>query len=226
MLFPQSKKHALFRHFPKGAFMSRTRIFTMVTLLILLVSSACAQTTSTPTTVPTSPVTQILPIDSPTAPPSSTPSRTATFSPTNLPPTSTLLPTNTLSPTPTCTNQAEFVKHLSVGDNTAFKPGEYFAKLWQIKNVGTCTWTQEYSLVFVSGEIMNGPEATLLPQNVAPGETVDLRVDLVAPNERYSHTGSWMLQDSFGNLFGLGESADQAIEVTIFINPTPRPTSG
>lgn len=200
-------------------------LYTIVSLAILLSISACSQPTPAASVLPALPTAQTLPAASQTSPSSSTPTHESAFTPTSPNPTNTLNPTNTTNPTPACYNRAEFVKHLTVGDNTVLKPGEYFAKLWRIKNIGTCTWTQKYSLVFVSGEAMQGPQSMPLAKNVPPGETIDLRVDLVAPLERNAHTGSWLLQDSLGNLFGVGESADQAIEVTIFIKPTPRPTS-
>jgi hypothetical protein len=126
----------------------------------------------------------------------------------------------------TCTNQAEFIKNLSIGNNTALNPGQYFVKIWQIKNAGSCTWTKEYSLIFSSGNEMNSPVTVSFPLSVPPGGTIDLRLDLTAPEEEGSHSGSWMLQDNLGNLFGIGQSGDQPLEVIIVVRPTPAPTSG
>ena len=39
-----------------------------------------------------------------------------------------------------------------------------------MKNVGTCTWTTGYSVVFSSGDRMGGVDA-LIPQTVVPGQT-------------------------------------------------------
>ncbi len=128
--------------------------------------------------------------------------------------------------TPACTNRAEFVKNLNIFDNAALAAGEPFAKIWRVKNSGTCTWTQEYSLVFYSGEQMSGQPSIPLPAAVQPGETVDLRLDLVAPLGQASYTGNWVLKDEQNNVFGVGEKGDQAISVSILVNPTPMPTSG
>ncbi|MBN2548291.1 MAG: hypothetical protein JXB15_03970 [Anaerolineales bacterium] len=121
-------------------------------------------------------------------------------------------------PTAACTNQAELVRILSGSDNIAVKTGNSFAKVWQIKNNGTCTWTTAYALVFVSGEIMDGPVSVLLPREVRPGETIDLRLTLKAPqgSSRIAF-GSWMLQDGSGNRFGLGETGDSPLVVQIWV---------
>jgi hypothetical protein len=118
------------------------------------------------------------------------------------------------------------IKHLNILDNAALDAGQDFAKIWRIKNTGTCVWTTNYALAFYSGEQMGGQSSTPLPAVVQPGETVDLRVDLVAPLNQTSYTGNWVLQDASGNTFGVGELGNQSISVTILVKPTPMPTSG
>jgi hypothetical protein len=112
---------------------------------------------------------------------------------------------------------------LSVGDNTAFKPGTVFAKIWQIKNAGTCTWTTAYSLVYASGESMGSPVALPLLQDVKPGETVDLRLTLIAPENPSTYTGNWYLQDTSGAVFGLGMDGTQPLALTIIVQPLAKP---
>lgn len=132
----------------------------------------------------------------------------------------------TPQPTPSCTNRAEFIKNLNGFDNAAVDAGQAFAKIWRIKNTGTCIWTTDYAMVFYSGEQMGGQPSIPFSSVVQPGETVDLRVDLVAPLNQTSYTGNWVLRDSSGNTFGVGDLGDQAISVTILVKPTPMPTSG
>ncbi len=127
---------------------------------------------------------------------------------------------------PSCTNRAELVKDLNIFDNTALDAGQIFAKIWRVKNAGTCSWTTGYALAFYSGEQMGGPSSIPLVSAVQPGETVDLRVDLVAPLNPTSYTGNWALQDASGNTFGVGDQANQSISLTILVRPTPMPTTG
>lgn len=130
------------------------------------------------------------------------------------------------SPTPSCTNKAELISHLSISDNTMLKGGQAFAKIWLIKNVGTCTWTDTYALRFFSGDKMNGPDQVELPQQVDPGETVEIHLNLVAPADTSASSSNWVLSDPQGTLFGFGANGDQPISVIIQIKPTPKPTSG
>jgi hypothetical protein len=209
--------------------MSKLRIsLSVIFLLSLMISSACDQTN------PSTQAQGQLAAQQTNTPKLITPSLTSTFTElptltstaTIPPPTNTTIPTNTASPTPSCTNQAEFVKHLTIGDNTALKSGEYFAKLWRIRNIGTCIWDGNYSLVFVSGDGMDGPASIPFPSMVKPGETIDLRVDLRAPMEKNTYTSNYLLSDANGNIFGLGSTGDQEIAVTIVIKATPWPASG
>jgi len=142
---------------------------------------------------------------------------------THLNPASTQTQIPAFTATASCSNRAEFIAHLTVSNNTALESAQPFTKIWQIKNSGTCTWTEGYSLVFFSGEDMSGPESTNIGREILPGETIDIRVELLAPITPESHTGYWVLRDEAGNLFGVGDKNDQPISVTIFVKPTPKP---
>jgi hypothetical protein len=144
----------------------------------------------------------------------------AASSSTQIPPTKAQVPLETKIPSPTgCTNQAEFIKNLTINDNTVLEGGQFFTKIWRIENVGTCTWSTSYSLVFSSGETMGGALSTPLTQDAKPGETIDLRLVLIAPSYAQPYTGNWMLQDPAGNLFGVGEQFNQPLAVTIVVKP-------
>lgn len=193
--------------------------------LVYLLSSACAQATPVVTAIP-SPTevqaVQFLDLSQVSAPAEVA---TAINEPTEAP-TSTVPPTPTHTSIPVvivteaksgCTNQAEFVKHLSVSYNTAIKPGDSFTKIWQVRNTGTCTWNTAYKLVLIGGEPMQAPESISLPYEVKPQETVDLRINLVAPETPNLYENSWMMQDSDGNFFGFGAEHDEPIFVKISV---------
>ena len=78
-------------------------------------------------------------------------------------------------------DQAQFVSDVNVPDGTSFAPGAAFNKAWRLKNIGTCTWTTSYTLVWAGGDQMGGPVSVVLPVTVAPGQTADLSVSLIAP---------------------------------------------
>jgi hypothetical protein len=158
---------------------------------------------------------------------------TAAVTPTSLPPTPTGTPTATQ---PVTTTQAltatstppgvvagagidliTFVADLTVPDGTTYNPGDTFVKTWRLKNNGSTTWTTAYSLVFISGDQMNGAASTLLTVQVAPGATLDISANLTAPATPGTYTGNWMLRNAGGKNFGLGPIADTPFYVQIVV---------
>lgn len=204
--------------------MMNKKWFVLLFLIAMLLLAACAEAPSvnanallkSENTQQAVTATPTLPVTSPT------PTRTVTTSPTaalTLTPISTPTPTlvPTLQSTPTLTptqvyvpcNQAGFVADVTVPDGASFNPGATFTKTWRLQNLGTCTWTTNYDLVFSSGSLMNGPTLVSLPNNVYPGGTIDLSVNLTAPSSIGTYQGYWMLRDPYGDIFGLGGGASQ-----------------
>jgi len=95
----------------------------------------------------------------------------------------------------------QFVTDVTIPDGTILTPGQNFTKTWRLKNVGTCTWTTSYVIVFSSGNSMNGPAVQALTGNVNPGQTVDISANLTAPASNGNYTGYWRLRDGSGVLF-------------------------
>lgn len=122
-------------------------------------------------------------------------------------------PTPTSAPNPT--DKAEFVKDVTIPDGTQYAPGTKFTKTWRLKNVGQATWTTNYDLVFVSGNAMDGKAAIPLASSVKPGETIDVSVELKAPEKEGNYAGYWMLRNDQDKLFGLGENANSSFWVKI-----------
>jgi hypothetical protein len=117
-----------------------------------------------------------------------------------------------------CTNLAEFVTDVSIPDNAALQAGTEFRKTWRIRNAGTCTWTRMYSLVFDRGDQMGGPDTASLAGDALPDETVDLSVNLAAPEAAGSYQGFWRLQTPQSVPFGIGEDGDESFWVRIKIS--------
>ena len=110
---------------------------------------------------------------------------------------------------------ASFVSDVTYPDGSNVPLGGTFTKIWRLKNTGTCTWTTSYALVFVSGDQLNAPSAVALPTNVGPGQTVDLAVNLTAPNQTNHYRGYWKLRNASNALFGIGPAADGNFYVDI-----------
>lgn len=98
-------------------------------------------------------------------------------------------------------DKAKFIDDITIPDGTEFTAGESFTKTWRVQNIGDCTWTSDYALVFDAGEKMGGASPQLLMGSVAPGEQVDISIDLIAPSATGTYTGNWQLRNNTGKLF-------------------------
>ncbi len=140
--------------------------------------------------------------------------------------TSTLPPMSpTISPT-TCL-QAEFTD-IDVPPGTIIPLGSTFTKNWSLRNIGSCTWTPAYQLVFFSGEQMGAPSSINFPYDVAPGQLIIMSVPFTAPSTSGHYTSLWKLRSDSGTLFGVGASANDPLVVDILVSdatatssPTP-----
>ncbi|MBI1855991.1 MAG: hypothetical protein HYR93_09035 [Chloroflexi bacterium] len=113
---------------------------------------------------------------------------------------------------------AQFVADVTVPDGTSFSAGSTFKKTWRVKNIGTCTWTSSYTLVFDAGEKMGGPSSINLPSTVAPGQTVDLSVNLIAPSAPGHYIGYWRFKNASGTAFGIGTTTTKSFWVDINVS--------
>jgi hypothetical protein len=96
-------------------------------------------------------------------------------------------------------------------------PEQEFTKRWVVENTGTCSWPGDVDLVFASGteiEIVNRPRV----EPLAPGETTEIELVLLAPTASDIYISVWRLQDGVGNLIG------DILEVTYRVGTTPTPT--
>lgn len=98
-------------------------------------------------------------------------------------------------------DRALYVKDVTIPDGTVLAPGAAFKKTWKLQNGGTTTWTTSYSLVFISGDQMGTVTSVPLAQQVAPGQQVDVSVDMVAPTTAGTYTGYWKMKNGSGQLF-------------------------
>lgn len=116
----------------------------------------------------------------------------------------TVAPTNTQQSPPTSTPKPcnkGFLVNEDPQDNADFNGGDDFDKRWRIRNDGTCTWTTSYKFEFKDGSKMGGQASQNLPQNVAPGETIDIIIDQTAPGSTGTYRGNWQIVDGNGVAF-------------------------
>jgi hypothetical protein len=136
--------------------------------------------------------------------------------------TGTQHPSNTFTPSATLTavpcNWVQFISDVTIPDDWETTPNDHFTKTWRLKNIGSCTWTSGYDLVFDHGDQMGAPASQQLTAGtVAPGQTIDVSVDLVSPAADGTYQGYFKLKASDSTIFGIGSSADGAFWVKIVV---------
>ncbi len=112
-------------------------------------------------------------------------------------------------------DKVQFISDLTIPDGTPFTPGTSFIKAWRLMNIGSCTWSTDYSLVFVSGEAMGAPVSVNLPAEVAPGQMTVVSVNMIAPMTTGRYRGYWKLSNASGIQFGIGPSGNDPFWVDI-----------
>lgn len=97
---------------------------------------------------------------------------------------------------------------VTIVDGTVMTPGQEFVKTWKIRNTGICTWGDGYQLIFSYSNpplvTMNGQPVPLTAL-IAPGEEVDISVNLKAPTTPGEYTGYWQMVNAKGIPFGKKE---------------------
>ncbi len=158
--------------------------------------------------------------------------QTAAAAPSSTPVVITATPAPTRQPTPTQTStptvvpaiipcdKGAFVADVTVPDGTSYPAGATFVKTWRLQNVGTCTWTPDYQVVFAGGNSLGAPTSFNIPSFVDPGSTVDISVQMQAPATAGTFEGFWELLDPNGNTFGVGVSGSVAFDALITVGST------
>ena len=113
-----------------------------------------------------------------------------------------------------CDNMA-FVGDVTIPDGYSAAPDEAMDKTWTVKNLGPCTWNQNYRLVFGwGGAGTNWQNATVkVYKDVKPGETIDLTLTLKAPSSSGEYRAFFVLQNDKGVNFPPGQAVAIYIKV-------------
>jgi hypothetical protein len=131
------------------------------------------------------------------------------------PPTNTPVasPTPEITPTPQATStidpaacdNSKFIADITIPDGSQMSPKQQFTKTWQIQNIGPCTWTTAYTLIYAYGSSpdakMNGQPVALAGE-VKTGETVNVSVNLTAPSKPGTYSAYWRMKNATGSPFG------------------------
>lgn len=116
---------------------------------------------------------------------------------------------------------------VTVRDGSSYHTGESFAKTWRLVNAGSCSWTSDYSVVWFSGQMLGPVIEQRMGAVTAPGESLEITVDMVAPETPGTYQSNWKMRNADGDLFGLGPGGDAPfwvkVEVLQLSTDTPSP---
>jgi hypothetical protein len=125
-----------------------------------------------------------------------------------LPPTVVPIPTATTvvvtaQPTPqvNCTDVLSYMEDITIPDGTIVKPGEQLDKRWQVRNNGTCDWTDKFTLHIIAGDSLGSPDSQALYPARA-GSAAVIRMMLTAPQDTGSYRTAWQAYNPDGKPFG------------------------
>ena len=142
-------------------------------------------------------------------------------------------PAAPVSPTSIPCNWAAFEADATYPDGTEVLAGTAIEKKWRLQNIGSCSWTSAYRIVFQSGTRMNAPDQVeFTTQQVPPGQSIELGVPLTVPDGSGTYRANFMLKSPDGIIFGVGNGADEpfyieikAVVPTPTVSQTPPPTA-
>ena len=123
-------------------------------------------------------------------------------------------------PVPSCLLDATLLADVTIPDGTGFPPGARMAKVWQVRNNGTCAWDMGYELVHVTGDLLGATSPVEVPATAA-GERANLEVIFVAPEQTGTYSSTWQLRSPQDETFG--PRLDLAVEVEVQAEPSVPP---
>jgi hypothetical protein len=106
------------------------------------------------------------------------------------------------------------VADVTYPDGAEVIAGVPFNKIWRVKNLGPCTWDQNYRLIFGWGGVgtsWNSTPPSYFTAIVLPGETIEISVTLTAPTTAGNYAAAFRLQNN--NAFNFGP--EQTVVVTV-----------
>jgi hypothetical protein len=158
---------------------------------VQLTEIALTQPTATP--LPTAvPATEV-PSPTSTLPPTEALPTSEAASPTPMPPTPSNtpnVPTATATPSPFACQ----ITKQKPENGKLFKPGDNFDAVWTVENTGTAAWdSTEVDYRYDSGDEFHQHDVYDLPTTVEPGESIDIIVDMLAPDDEGEYDTTWVL---------------------------------
>jgi len=100
--------------------------------------------------------------------------------------------------------KAEFVRDKTLPDKSVVQGDVVMTKTWIVKNTGDHQWPYGAHLKYISGTVVpvNGKDAKVQIPRAAPGEEVEVTLNIVTPVDAGKSHGNFRLMDNRGKSFG------------------------
>jgi hypothetical protein len=119
---------------------------------------------------------------------------------------------------------SQLVSDVTVPRGEEYLPGSVFVKTWEIKNIGTCTWNDNYSIAFGYSTPVHdfyNISTSFSKSETKPGETVQVSITITLPTG-YPEEGAYNIGYRLTNDKGYSFGAWFFVYVSI-TPPTPTP---
>ncbi len=96
---------------------------------------------------------------------------------------------------PTRTPYTDMIQYITQtpADGTVFTVGQDFDIVWTVKNIGMRTWNKTFYIRYKSGVEGSRAKMYYLTNEVPVGDTIDIRVDMIAPYIPGRYVTTWQL---------------------------------
>lgn len=119
-----------------------------------------------------------------------------------------------------CDDKALLVQEVNYPADTRVSAGEIITKTWRLQNVGTCSWSDSYRLVWSEGNVRTA-ETIELDDTIVPGEIADISAEVTIPQGFGRYRGAWWLQNGQGGRFGTGINGNNPLTLNVVVPAPP-----
>lgn len=124
--------------------------------------------------------------------------------------------------------KASYESETAPFDYSKFPVDSGFNKMWKVKNIGTCTWTENFSLVLIAaykdgqltGEAFGNPPVIfpVFHRTIIPNDYAWVSINMKTPSEPGIYAMYYKFQTEDGKIFGIwGQGTEGSLWIKINI---------
>jgi hypothetical protein len=117
---------------------------------------------------------------------------------------------------------AAYLADVTVPDGTRLDNNKDFTKTWKVRNAGTCAWSADTELAFVSGAQLGAPKSVKVGA-LDVGKDIQISVPMKTSDNSGSFSGMWQLRNKAG---AFGTNLSVVIKVGNDVVVAPPPAAG